>query len=66
MRGRWPSSKTAIPRSDWGYKRLKRMHRLCERVAQPDEVATLISWLSSPEASNLNGAVITSDGGWTA
>lgn len=58
--------KTAIPRSEWGYSRLKRMHRLCERVAEPDEVATLISWLSSPEASNVNGAVITSDGGWTA
>ena len=58
--------KTAIPRSEWGYSRLKRMHRLCERVAEPDEVATLISCLSSPEASNVNGAVITRDGGWTA
>ena len=29
----------------------------------PDEVATLISWLASDEASNVNGAVIPVDGG---
>jgi NAD(P)-dependent dehydrogenase (short-subunit alcohol dehydrogenase family) len=31
-------------------------------MAQPDEIATLVSWLSSDEASNVNGAVITADG----
>jgi NAD(P)-dependent dehydrogenase (short-subunit alcohol dehydrogenase family) len=35
-------------------------------LAQPDEIAALISWLASDEASNVNGAVITADGGWTA
>lgn len=58
--------RTAVPRNQWGYDRLKKRRRLCERVAEPDEIATPISWLSCAEASNVNGAVITSDGGWTA
>jgi NAD(P)-dependent dehydrogenase (short-subunit alcohol dehydrogenase family) len=33
-------------------------------IASADQIATLISWLASDEASNVNGAVITSDGGW--
>jgi NAD(P)-dependent dehydrogenase (short-subunit alcohol dehydrogenase family) len=32
----------------------------------PDEIATLVSWLASAEASNMNGAVVSSDGGWRA
>ena len=32
----------------------------------PDEIATAISWLASAEASNVNGLVMPSDGGWTA
>jgi NAD(P)-dependent dehydrogenase (short-subunit alcohol dehydrogenase family) len=35
-------------------------------LAQPDEITVPISWLSSAEASNVNGAVITADGRWTA
>ncbi len=34
--------------------------------AQPDEIATVISWLASDEASNVNGALVTADGGWSA
>lgn len=33
-------------------------------IASADQVAALISWLATDEASNVNGAVITSDGGW--
>ena len=33
-------------------------------AAEPDEIATLISWLASDEASNVNGACVTADGGW--
>ena len=33
-------------------------------IASADQIATLISWLASDEAGNVNGAVITSDGGW--
>lgn len=57
---------TAVPRSEWGMARLAKIHALGERMAQPDEIASLPSWLASDEASNVNGAVVTADGGWTA
>lgn len=57
---------SATARSAWGYEQVKKTHRLCPRVAEADEVATIISWLSSAEASNLDGAVIAADGGWLA
>ena len=34
-------------------------------VAPAGQVATVISWLASDEAANVNGAAITSDGGWS-
>jgi NAD(P)-dependent dehydrogenase (short-subunit alcohol dehydrogenase family) len=52
--------------SEWGYERQATFLALAERIAQPDEIATLISWLASDEASNMNGAVVSSDGGWRA
>ena len=33
-------------------------------IASADQIAALVSWLASDEATNVNGAVITSDGGW--
>jgi NAD(P)-dependent dehydrogenase (short-subunit alcohol dehydrogenase family) len=57
---------TAVPRSQWGYERLQKVHALGERMAASDEIATLVSWLACDEASNVNGAIITADGGWTA
>ena len=57
---------TAVPRSQWGLERLSAYHQLATRAAAPDEIAALISWLASEEAGNVNGAVITSDGGWSA
>lgn len=56
----------ATPRSSWGLERLAQYHGLAVRTAQPDEIATLLSWLASDEASDLNGAVITADAGWSA
>lgn len=35
-------------------------------MAQPDAIATVISWLVSDEASNVNGALVSADGGWSA
>ncbi|MFM7718681.1 MAG: SDR family NAD(P)-dependent oxidoreductase [Actinomycetota bacterium] len=35
-------------------------------VAQPEEVAAAIAWLLSDDAPNVNGALLTSDGGWSA
>ena len=57
---------TAVPRSQWGLNKLTPYHALGGSAAQPDEIAALLSWLASEEASNVNGAIITADGGWTA
>ena len=35
-------------------------------VAQPAELAAAICWIGSPDAPNVTGAVLTSDGGWSA
>ncbi|HEX7464888.1 MAG TPA: SDR family oxidoreductase, partial [Actinomycetota bacterium] len=35
-------------------------------AAQPDEITTAVSWLASDEASEVNGAILTADGGWSA
>jgi NAD(P)-dependent dehydrogenase (short-subunit alcohol dehydrogenase family) len=36
------------------------------RIAEPDEIAAVISWLASDEAGNVNGGILTADGGWSA
>ena len=36
------------------------------RIAAPLEIAQAIAWLASADASNLNGAIIPVDGGWSA
>ena len=35
-------------------------------VASPDQLAATITWLLSDDASNVNGAILPSDGGWSA
>lgn len=57
---------TANPLSEWGITQLGPIHGSATRMAKPDEIAALISWLASDEASNVNGAVIAADGGWSA
>lgn len=42
------------------------VHSTAVRTAQPKELAELIIFLLSDEASNVNGAIIPSDGGWSA
>ncbi len=37
-----------------------------KRLIEPEEVAELAAFLCSPEASFINGASLTMDGGWTA
>ncbi|HSK98063.1 MAG TPA: SDR family oxidoreductase [Euzebyales bacterium] len=57
---------TSIPRGDFGIGRLAPIHGTAQRLAQPDEIATVISWLGSDEAANVNGAIVNADGGWAA
>lgn len=35
-------------------------------VAQPEDLAAAIVWLASAEAANVTGAILASDGGWSA
>jgi NAD(P)-dependent dehydrogenase (short-subunit alcohol dehydrogenase family) len=55
---------TADPRSGWAMQRAALAMATMPDAAEPDEIATLISWLASDEASNVNGACVTADGGW--
>ncbi len=56
----------AVPRNPEHIARLAPIHQTGRRYAQPDEIASLISWLASDEAVNVNGAILPSDGGWSA
>jgi NAD(P)-dependent dehydrogenase (short-subunit alcohol dehydrogenase family) len=58
--------RTAMPKVAWAYQRLEKSFARATRTAQPDEIATLVAWLGSDEAVNVNGAVVASDGGFTA
>ncbi len=57
--------RTATPRSAWGFEQYQPALSLAGRIAEPEEIATVISFLASDEASNVNGAVLTADNGWT-
>jgi len=37
-----------------------------KRLIEPEEVAEMVAYLCAPEASFINGASLTIDGGWTA
>jgi NAD(P)-dependent dehydrogenase (short-subunit alcohol dehydrogenase family) len=43
-----------------------RVNTIAARVAQPDEMANVIVFLASPDASYITGAVVAADGGRTA
>jgi NAD(P)-dependent dehydrogenase (short-subunit alcohol dehydrogenase family) len=57
---------SGYPKVEWAGERLVASFALSQRLAEPEELAGLISFLSSSEGANLNGAVIASDGGWTS
>lgn len=35
-------------------------------IAQPEQLAAAIAWLASDDSANVNGAILPSDGGWSA
>lgn len=57
---------TAEPRSGWAMERAQLKMATMGPMADPDQIATVVSWLASTEASNVNGAIVTADGGWSA
>lgn len=58
---------TAMPKVQWAMERAQlSMATMPPTPAEPDQIATLISWLASEEASNVNGAVVSADGGWAS
>jgi NAD(P)-dependent dehydrogenase (short-subunit alcohol dehydrogenase family) len=58
---------TASPQVQWAMERAQlSMATMPQPVAEPDQIAAAISWLASDEASNVNGAVVSADGGWSA
>ncbi len=58
---------SASPTAPWAMERaMGKFATMPATPAEPDQIATVISWLASDEASNVNGASVTSDGGWSA
>ena len=58
---------TAAPQVMWAMERAQlSMATIPPQPANPDQIASLISWLASDEASNVNGATVLDDGGWAS
>jgi NAD(P)-dependent dehydrogenase (short-subunit alcohol dehydrogenase family) len=57
---------SARPRSEFGLEQIRPVLRLRGPSVDPDQIASSISWLLSAEAANVTGAVLMSDGGWSA
>jgi NAD(P)-dependent dehydrogenase (short-subunit alcohol dehydrogenase family) len=56
----------ATSRSEFGRAVVERHLGSMLTVAEPATVAAAICWLASDDSLNVNGAVVTSDGGWSA
>ncbi|MET0145992.1 MAG: SDR family NAD(P)-dependent oxidoreductase [Ilumatobacteraceae bacterium] len=56
---------SSTPTVEWAYERQLTAITLNERMAEPEEIAAVISWLGCTEASNVNGSVVMADGGWS-
>jgi NAD(P)-dependent dehydrogenase (short-subunit alcohol dehydrogenase family) len=55
----------ATPRSQFGYDTCATTFGLATRFAESEELSSLICWLASDAAVNINGAIIAADGGWS-
>ena len=54
------------PRSDFAMGVLGKHLGVIPGVATPEQLAAAICWLASDDSANVNGAVLASDGGWSA
>jgi 3-oxoacyl-[acyl-carrier protein] reductase len=48
------------------FAELNRSFTALNRYAKPDEIASFVAYLASPEASFITGASLLADGGYTA
>jgi NAD(P)-dependent dehydrogenase (short-subunit alcohol dehydrogenase family) len=53
-------------RSEFGFDVIRKHLATIPPPAPPEDLAAAICWLASDDARNVNGAVLTSDGGWSA
>ena len=56
----------ATRRTTFGQERAAMVGALRIGSADPDDIASLISWLSCVESRHVNGAIVTADGGWSS
>jgi NAD(P)-dependent dehydrogenase (short-subunit alcohol dehydrogenase family) len=56
----------AAPRSAFAMEVLGPLLSNVPRIATAEELAAAICWLASDDSMNVNGAVLASDGGWSA
>lgn len=57
---------SSAPTVPWAFERAQsKLASMPPVRAEPDQIAAVISWLASEEASNVNGALVTADGGWS-
>ncbi|WP_309067989.1 SDR family NAD(P)-dependent oxidoreductase [Microbacterium sp.] len=52
--------------SPLGAERIQRAMAILPGVAQSDQLAASITWLLSEDSTNVTGAILASDGGWSA
>jgi len=57
----------ATPRSERGFAQIAGLlGAIRPSTAEPEDIAAAIAWLLSDESKNVNGAVLSSDAGWSA
>jgi NAD(P)-dependent dehydrogenase (short-subunit alcohol dehydrogenase family) len=56
----------ASRRTTFGQERAAMVGALRCESADPDDIASVISWLSCAESRHVNGAIVTADGGWSS
>ena len=61
-----PIARDVVVRSEWAHRRVRPVLRQGVRMADAGELARVIAFLASDGASNVNGALLTSDAGWSA
>jgi NAD(P)-dependent dehydrogenase (short-subunit alcohol dehydrogenase family) len=56
----------ATRRTTFGQERAAMVGALRIGSADPDDIASVISWLSCAESRHVNGAIVTADAGWSS